>query len=245
MSARLPVPGSDDGDWGDLLNEFLGVSHNSDGTLQTGALEQANAVTSVNGHSPSGGSVTLAASDLGAYARPGGGIPASDLATNVQTAITAAGTAVQLGGDLGGTNTAPIVAKIHGTTINSTAPSDTQVLAYSASQGAWVPSTATAITTVQYTWQGAWATGQSYVVNNCVNESGSGYICLTNHTSGTFATDLASGYWSLFVQSGPQGPTGPQGPQGLTGVNANVLYGTSTTAPTGQADGTIYVTYAP
>ena len=30
--ARLPVPGSDDGTWGDILNEYLLVEHNSDGT---------------------------------------------------------------------------------------------------------------------------------------------------------------------------------------------------------------------
>jgi len=33
--ARLPQPGSDDGTWGDILNEFLGVDHNADGTLKT------------------------------------------------------------------------------------------------------------------------------------------------------------------------------------------------------------------
>lgn len=33
--SRLPVPGSDDGTWGDVLNDFLGVEHNSDGTLKT------------------------------------------------------------------------------------------------------------------------------------------------------------------------------------------------------------------
>lgn len=32
--ARLPVPGSDDGTWGTVLNDFLGVEHNSDGTLK-------------------------------------------------------------------------------------------------------------------------------------------------------------------------------------------------------------------
>lgn len=31
---RLPTPGSDDGAWGDLLNEFLRVEHNADGTLK-------------------------------------------------------------------------------------------------------------------------------------------------------------------------------------------------------------------
>lgn len=32
---RLPVPGSDDDVWGDLLNEFLEVEHNADGTQKT------------------------------------------------------------------------------------------------------------------------------------------------------------------------------------------------------------------
>lgn len=30
--ARLPTPGGDDGTWGEVLNEFLNVGHNSDGT---------------------------------------------------------------------------------------------------------------------------------------------------------------------------------------------------------------------
>jgi hypothetical protein len=37
--ARLPNPGSDDGTWGNILNDFLVVAHNADGTLQnTGVL---------------------------------------------------------------------------------------------------------------------------------------------------------------------------------------------------------------
>lgn len=33
--SRLPTPGSDDGSWGGILNDFLGVEHNADGTLKT------------------------------------------------------------------------------------------------------------------------------------------------------------------------------------------------------------------
>ena len=33
--ARLPIPGSDDNTWGDVLNEFLSVEHNDDGTQKT------------------------------------------------------------------------------------------------------------------------------------------------------------------------------------------------------------------
>ncbi|HEV7454898.1 MAG TPA: hypothetical protein VGO07_06595 [Candidatus Saccharimonadales bacterium] len=33
--ARLPQPGGDQGAWGDILNTFLAVEHNSDGTLKS------------------------------------------------------------------------------------------------------------------------------------------------------------------------------------------------------------------
>ena len=33
--ARLPVPGSDDGTWGDVLNDFLSQEHNADGSQKT------------------------------------------------------------------------------------------------------------------------------------------------------------------------------------------------------------------
>jgi hypothetical protein len=35
-TARLPRPGEDGGSWGDILNEFLLVSHNADGSLKSG-----------------------------------------------------------------------------------------------------------------------------------------------------------------------------------------------------------------
>lgn len=34
IMARLPIPGSDSGTWGNILNEFLDVTHNADGTLK-------------------------------------------------------------------------------------------------------------------------------------------------------------------------------------------------------------------
>jgi hypothetical protein len=57
---RLPIPGSDDGSWGQILNDFLAQAHNADGTLKVGAAP----VQSVNGKT---GVVTLGASDVGAY----------------------------------------------------------------------------------------------------------------------------------------------------------------------------------
>jgi hypothetical protein len=38
---RLPVPGQDNSTWGDILNGFLEVSHNSDGTLKASAVTDA------------------------------------------------------------------------------------------------------------------------------------------------------------------------------------------------------------
>ncbi len=33
--ARLPIPGSDSGNWGEVLNNYLSIEHNSDGTQKT------------------------------------------------------------------------------------------------------------------------------------------------------------------------------------------------------------------
>jgi len=65
LTQRLPIPGSDDGTWGNILNGFLEVSHNGDGTIQTAALVQAGAVTTVNSVSPTNGVVTLMPANLG------------------------------------------------------------------------------------------------------------------------------------------------------------------------------------
>lgn len=39
--ARLPQPGGDEGAWGDILNDFLSTSHNTDGSLKGGAVGSA------------------------------------------------------------------------------------------------------------------------------------------------------------------------------------------------------------
>jgi hypothetical protein len=41
MTQRLPIPGSDNGTWGNILNGFLEVAHNVDGTLITSAVASA------------------------------------------------------------------------------------------------------------------------------------------------------------------------------------------------------------
>ncbi len=41
MAARLPNPGGDDGVWGEILNGFLAMAHNPDGTLLSSAVSAA------------------------------------------------------------------------------------------------------------------------------------------------------------------------------------------------------------
>lgn len=61
--SRLPNPGKDEGNWGQILNEFLRVEHDSNGKLR-----------------PTG---SLAAK----YTKPQGGIPKNDLSSGVQIAL--------------------------------------------------------------------------------------------------------------------------------------------------------------
>jgi hypothetical protein len=61
--SRLPITGSDDGTWGDVLNDFLGQAHNPDGSLKSTAVSAAGAVQSVNSHT--GSSVTVTKGDVG------------------------------------------------------------------------------------------------------------------------------------------------------------------------------------
>ncbi len=43
----LPTPGSDNGTWGTILNNFLLVSHNTDGTVKDGAAIKSSTVNQV------------------------------------------------------------------------------------------------------------------------------------------------------------------------------------------------------
>jgi len=45
--------------------------------------------------------------------------------------------------------------------------------------------------------QPAWLTATAYVIGNQVNNAGTTYTALTDHTSTVFATDLANGDWSM------------------------------------------------
>lgn len=49
--------------------------------------------------------------------------------------------------------------------------------------------------------RGAWVTATSYAAKDLVSQDDATYICVTAHTSGTFATDLAAGKWLFFADA--------------------------------------------
>lgn len=73
MAQRLPTPGSDNNSWGDILNGFLGVSLNADGTIKSGLIT-TNEISS------------------------SAGITKAQLASTVQASLTSADTAVHTAG---------------------------------------------------------------------------------------------------------------------------------------------------
>jgi len=172
MTQRLPIPGKDDGIWGDVLNGFLSVAHNPDGTLIPAALTQAGAGTYSK---PSSGipasdlapnlpvtildnpTQTAIASVASKYVKPASGIPANDLTSAVQANLTSASTAVQSVNSKTGTSISltasdvaalPTTTKLAGLADTSAASAATnnQVLAYNSGTSQWVPSTVSSTT---------------------------------------------------------------------------------------------------
>lgn len=97
--ARLPATGSDDGTWGDILNDFLLQAHNTDGTFKAAALQGANVELTTHKNQANG------------YA--GLDTNGSLAAGTIPDATTSSKGVVQLAGDLGGSGTsalAPVIS---------------------------------------------------------------------------------------------------------------------------------------
>jgi hypothetical protein len=121
--ARLPTPGSDDGTWGQVLNDFLAVAHDSDGTIKTNAVDSsAIQDNSVSGTKLQNNSITNAKLDSGSGSD--GQVLTKDTASSggfrwtsaagSPDATTSTKGLVQLAGDLGGTASAPTVPGLAG-----------------------------------------------------------------------------------------------------------------------------------
>jgi hypothetical protein len=91
---------------------------------------------------------------------------------------------------------------------NATAYVPGNIVAYGANLYIAIANTTGNIPTNATYWQpfvsafqnrGAWATATLYYVNDLVQFGANTYACQIQNTSGTFATDLAAGKWSIFV----------------------------------------------
>lgn len=116
--ARLPQPGADNGSWGDILNDFLLVEHNADGTLKSsGSLSTKADDTAVihnTGNEAVAGTKTFSSSPvvplptLGSQAANKTYVD-STVSAGSPDATTGSKGIVQLAGDLGGTAASPAV----------------------------------------------------------------------------------------------------------------------------------------
>lgn len=120
--SRLPTPGSDDGTWGTILNDYLSQSINADGSLKPSAVSASGAEQiankgQANGYAGLDTSSVVPAAQLGAgtanattYLRGDGSWanpPGASDATTTSKGV------VQLAGDIGGTAASVTVTSTH------------------------------------------------------------------------------------------------------------------------------------
>jgi hypothetical protein len=202
--SRLPVPGQDDGTWGDILNDYLSQSLNSDGSLKSSSVATAGAETTSNKGQPSG------------YAPLDntGKVPSANLPTSSSgvTSVTAADATITVGG----TGSAPTIkvgsipeSDVTGLTSDLAATEKTVNKGANngyapLDSGSKLPTANLPSSVVSGSSGGgvpAWTASTGYSLNQLVSNAGNTYICNTAHTSAsTFTTN--SSYWTAIGSSG-------------------------------------------
>ncbi len=155
--ARLPIPRSDADTWGDLLNEFLSVEHNANGTLKaSGSLSTKatdSTVVHLSGNETIGGTKTFSAAPI----VPSGAFPESAVAN--------------LTSDLGAKEISANKGAVNG---------------YASLDGsAQVPASQLQNVKANLRYLGAWTPSTAYATNDLVTFAGSTYVATSSFTSGT------------------------------------------------------------
>ena len=198
---RLPQPGQDEGTWGDILNEFLLVSHNSDGSLRDAVLDYGTQTIT--------GQKTFASSPLAPTPVSGSQVATKGYVDNAVSGFVSGAT-----GPDGATGA-------QGETGPQGATGATGPPGATGPQGAAGGST---------NWRANWATSTAYAKDDAVANNGSSYIALSAHTSsGSNEPGVGASwttYWNIIALKGSTGATGPQGATGpATGAAGGDLTG--------------------
>jgi len=214
--ARLPNPGGDDGTWGSILNEFLDVAHNADGTLK------GSAVGATGPQGPAGSDGTTGATGP---AGSTGGLGATGATGAGATGATGPqGPAGSPGGATGATGPTGNGGATGATGSGSTGPTGATGATGAGSTGATGPS------------GGAGSQGAT-------GATGAGTTGATG-PSGLQGTTGATGAGATGATgpSGSVGASGATGPVGATGAGATGATGPAgSTPPTSLAQ--LYVDY--
>lgn len=191
---RLPNVGGDNGNWGAILNEYLSVDHNADGSLKTvpiskggtGATDSAAARTNIGAVSTTDPrlSDSRAPTNHAANHLPGGTDALSFAAINPSGTLAARPSAA-----------AANVGLLYFAT------DDNGGTLYRSDGSAWskVSASANALTS----WQGAWGPSVTYAVNDVVFYAGSSWISIQAGVGQT--PSVGSTYWNLISQAGQNG----------------------------------------
>lgn len=233
--ARLPIPGSDEGNWGQILNDFLSAAHQTDGSLKNNIVDETNlsstVVTKLNTVSGSQGA-TGPAGPAGPVGATGASGTNGTNGSNGATGATGATGAVGGVGPAGATGPTG-VAGATGATGPAGADGTSVSIAGSVANAAALP-----------TSLGAGDAGDGYITQNDGHLhvwSGSAWDDVgavrgpagpagATGASGPAGATGASGTNGTNGAQGATGPQGPAGPAGATGAGA-----TGATGPQGPA----------
>ena len=233
--ARLPTPGGDDGNWGEILNDFLDVGHNSDGSLKNAVL--------TSGSQTIAGSKTFSSSPQ--VPTPTG---ASDATTKSYVDATAGAGATGATGPTGSAGSAGATGATGSGATGATGPSGS---AGTAGATGATGSGATGATGPSGSAGSNGATGATGSAGSAGTDGATGATGPTGSAGAGGATGAtgaggSAGVAGVTGATGPSGSAGSNGATGATGSRGNVggdafayTYDSSSTADADPGSGNL------